>query len=53
MFTHLCEKGWYLGGEPIITRAELQHYDSHNVVVAREDKTFSDLGMQIILTFII
>eukprot|EP00026_Physarum_polycephalum_P008722 Phypoly_transcript_08821.p2 GENE.Phypoly_transcript_08821~~Phypoly_transcript_08821.p2 ORF type:complete len:159 (+),score=19.70 Phypoly_transcript_08821:739-1215(+) len=41
----ILEKGWYLGGEPILTRAEAKHYDSTNVVVRREDKSFTDLGL--------
>jgi len=41
----VLEKGWYLGGEPILTRAEVKHYDYNNVVVHRDDKSFSDLGL--------
>jgi len=41
----ILEKGWYLGGEPILTRAEVKHFDNTNVVVHRQDKSFSDLGL--------
>jgi len=41
----MLEKGWYMGGEPILTRAEVKHYDKTNVVVHRVDKSFSDLGI--------
>jgi hypothetical protein len=43
----IMEKGWYLGGEPILTRAEAKHYDGTNVVVHRNDKSFTDLGIVI------
>lgn len=41
----ILEKGWYLGDEPIITRAEAQHYDNNDVVVKADDLTMSDLGI--------
>lgn len=41
----VLEKGWYLGNEPIITRAEAQHYDNTDVVVKATDATMSDLGI--------
>lgn len=40
----VLEKGWLMGGEPIFTRAELQHYN-RDVVVNPADKSFTDLGI--------
>lgn len=39
------EKTWLIGGEPIFTRAELQHYN-RDIVVQPNDKSFADLGLK-------